>query len=350
MKIKELTAYLEQLAPPAYQESYDNAGLLVGDPEATIRGVLICLDSTEAVIQDAIERDCNLIIAHHPIIFKGLRKITGRSYVERVVVQAIKNDIAVYAIHTNLDNVYERGVNAKIAERLGLINTRLLAPKQTLKKLSSFVPALHQQQVEEALIRAGVDQVAFTHQTTYSTVAPHSADAFEAEYLKLETLFPEANSREVLKALQHSQPDQQVHFDIVTVENYSDSVGSGMIGELPTSLSEHNFLQLLKERMQSACIRHTQLLDREIKRVAVCGGAGGFLLPRAIAQNADIFVTADYKYHEFFDADGRLVIADIGHYESEQFTIELLHDIISEKFSNFAAYCTKVNTNPVHYL
>ena len=350
MKIKELTSYLEQLAPPAYQESYDNAGLLVGDPENDIRGVLICLDSTEAVVEEAIERDCNLIIAHHPIVFKGLRQITGRNYVERVVIKAIKHSIAIYAIHTNLDNVYHRGVNAKIAERIGLVNTRLLAPKQTLKKLSSFVPALHQQQVEEALISAGVDQVAFTHQTTYSTLVPHSADAFEAEYLNLETLFPEASSRKVLSALQNSQPDQQVHFDIVNVENYSDTVGSGMIGELPQPIEEKAFLRELKERMQTGCIRHTRLLGRDIRRVAVCGGAGGFLLPRAVAQGADVFVTADYKYHEFFDAENSIVIADIGHYESEQFTIELLRNIISEKFSNFAAYCTKVNTNPVHYM
>lgn len=350
MKIKEVIQYLEQIAPPVYQEGYDNAGLIVGDADAEITGALTCLDSTEAVIEEAAEKDCNLVIAHHPIIFKGLKKITGKHYVERVVMKAIRYGIAIYAIHTNLDNVYHRGVNAKIAERLGLVNTRLLSPKPAIKKLSSLVPALHQQQVEKALIQAGAEQVAFTHQTTYSTLTVHSGNGFEAEYLKMEALFASANRGAVISALHRSQPDQQVHYDITAVENLSDTVGSGMIGSLPEGMDEKAFLQMLKTRMNTACIRHTRLLGKPVERVALCGGAGGFLLSRAIAQQADVFITGDYKYHEFFDADNRIVIADIGHYESEQYTIELLYELISNKFSNFAAYCTKVNTNPVQYL
>lgn len=350
MKIRDLVRYLEQVAPPEYQETYDNAGLIVGDPDAELQGVLICLDSTEAVIEEAVAKGCNLVIAHHPILFKGLKRLTGRNYVERTVIKAIREDVAIYAIHTNLDNVYREGVNTEIARRLELTDTRLLAPKSELKKLSSFIPALHRTQVETALIKAGADQVAFTYQTSYSTVAVHGNNGFEAEYLKLEALFTSAHRVAILRALHDSQPDREVHYDIVAVENQSRSVGAGMIGRLETPMSEQAFLYMLKDRLQTPCIRHTRRLGNPIRHVAVCGGAGSFLLGKAIAQGADAFVTADFKYHEFFDADGHLLIADIGHYESEQFTIELLHGIISEKFSNFAAYCTEVNTNPIQYL
>ena len=350
MKIRDLVRYLEQVAPPDYQEAYDNAGLIVGNPDTALQGVLICLDSTEAVIEEAVAKGCNLVIAHHPIVFKGLKRLTGRNYVERTVIKAIREEVAIYAIHTNLDNVYREGVNTEIARRLELTDTRLLAPKCELKKLSSFIPALHRNQVEAALIKAGADQVAFTHQTSYSTVAVQGNNGFEAEYLKLEALFTSAHRPAILRALYDSQPDREVHYDIAAVENHSPSVGAGMIGRLKAPMSEQAFLYLLKDRMQTPCIRHTRRLGKPVRRVAVCGGAGSFLRGRAIAQGADAFVTADFKYHEFFDADGHLLIADIGHYESEQFTIELLHGIISEKFSNFAAYCTEVNTNPVQYL
>lgn len=263
IKLKELIAFLEQIAPPYLQESYDNAGLIVGDQEMTISGVMTCLDSTEAVINEAIERKCNVVVAHHPIVFKGLKSLTGVTYVERVVMKAIKNDIAIYAIHTNLDNVYYNGVNGKIAERLGLIRTTILSPKAT------------------------------------------STD---------------------------EQP-----------------IGSGMIGELKAPMKELSFLAFLKKTMQTDCIKHTKLRHLPIQKVAVCGGAGGFLLSKAIAQEADIFITSDYKYHEFFDADDKIIIADIGHFESEQFTSNLLATLISEKFPSFAAILTTIHTNPVYY-
>lgn len=263
MTIQTIIDHLEQIAPPNYQESYDNAGLIVGYPMDEVKGILTCLDSTEAVLDEAISKGCNLVIAHHPIVFRGLKKINGSNYVERVVLKAIKSNIAIYAIHTNLDNVYYNGVNAKIAEKIGLINTKILAPK-----------------------------IAFDKEGT---------------------------------------------------------VGSGMIGQLKTPIGEEAFLKHLKTSMQVNCVRHTALLGKPISTVAVCGGAGSFLFPLAKAQDADIFVTADYKYHEFFDADNALIIADIGHYESEQFTIELLFEIISKKFSNFAVYCTELITNPIHY-
>jgi dinuclear metal center YbgI/SA1388 family protein len=261
MKIKEILSVLESVAPPHLQESYDNAGLIVGDPEAETTGVLFCLDSTEAVVEEALALGCNLVVAHHPVVFRGLKRFNGSNYVERTVMQAIRKNVALYAIHTNLDNVYRQGVNAKIAEKLGLKDTRILLPK------------------------AGQTEI-----------------------------------------------------------------GAGMLGILSEEMPETDFLQHVKTSLRAACVRHTALREKPVRTVAVCGGSGSFLLSEALRAGADAFVTADFKYHEFFDAEGRLVIADIGHYESEQFTIELLFGIIRDKFPTFALHCTKVNTNPVQYL
>ena len=350
MKIKSLIAYLESIAPPVYQENYDNAGLIVGDPKAEIKGVLVCLDAVEAVVEEAIAKKCNVIIAHHPIVFKGLKKFNGKSYVERVVIKAIKNDIAIYAIHTNLDNMYFQGVNTKIAEKIGLVDTQVLAPKKTLKKLFTFVPTTHSDIVRSALFEAGAGNIGHTKQLSYSSLGVGTEGGSGGAQVKLEVLFPNDKKGAMLKALAEAYPDSHLEYDIIDVENKSSTIGSGMVGNLKKPMKEKAFLKHLKTSMKVNCIRHTALLGNEIKRVAVCGGAGGFLLSAAKGAKADIFITADYKYHEFFDADGRIIIADIGHFESEQFTIELLQEIISQKFSNFAAHCTKVNTNPIHYL
>ncbi|CAG0901435.1 unnamed protein product, partial [Darwinula stevensoni] len=268
------------IAPVAYQETYDNAGLIVGNAYTDLTGVLVCLDSIENVVDEAIAKNCNLIIAHHPIIFKGLKRLNGKNYVERTVIKAIKHDIAIYAIHTNLDNVYENGVNTKIAEKLGLKNTHILSPRQGLRKLSVLVGATQAEQVKKAMFEAGA-------------------------------------------AIAHN---------IVAIENNHHTVGAGLIGSLEQAVEEQDFLYFLKNTMKTGCVRHTHFLEKKIQKVAICGGSGGFLLSQAIAQGADIFITADYKYHEFFDADGQILIADIGHYESEQFTIELIAEIISKKF------------------
>ena len=263
-KIKEVIRYLEGIAPLGFQESYDNAGLLVGDPDRSVSGILVCLDSVEEIVDEAVSRGCNLVVAHHPIIFKGLKRILGRNYVERTVIKAIKADVALYAIHTNLDNVYHSGVNEKIAERLELENSQILLPKNNLVHAGSLV-------------------------------------------------------------------------------------GSGVVGDLQDALSGLEFLKYLKKAMSCACVKHTRLLDKPVRRIAVCGGSGSFLLRRAIQAGADFFVSSDFKYHEYFDADRQIVIADIGHFESEQFTIDLLRDLLSEKFSTFAVRSTEINTNPVNY-
>ncbi|MCO6490270.1 MAG: Nif3-like dinuclear metal center hexameric protein [Phaeodactylibacter sp.] len=343
-KIREVAAYLESIAPPVYQESYDNAGLIVGDPNAEVRGVLFCLDSTEAIIEEAIRKQCNLVIAHHPIVFRGLKRLTGRNYVERVVMQAIRHGIAIYAIHTNLDNVYFQGVNSRIAGRLGLLDTRLLAPKANLKKLSVLVPPAGSEPLREALFAAGAERVEAAGQLSFAAGAGSGQ-----ERVKLEAFFSSGKEGRMLTALSAAGNGQQLAYELVSIENANAAVGSGMVGRLAEPMEEKAFLQHLKQAMNTNCIRHTRLLGQKVETVALCGGAGGFLLGNAKAAGAQFFVTADYKYHEFFDADGQLVIADIGHYESEQFTIELLYDIICQKFSNFAARCTEAVTNPVHY-
>ncbi len=260
MIVQDITSYIESIAPLNLQESYDNAGLIVGSPEMELKSVLLCLDSTESIVEEAIEKGCNLIIAHHPIVFSGLKQLNGKNYIERTVINAIKNDIAIYASHTNLDNVFE-GVSRKIAEKIGLANCKILSP---------------------------------------------------------------------------------------STEN--EQIGSGMVGYLPEAMNSKDFLKTLKSTMNTQSIKHTRIVKDTIKKVAVCGGAGSFLLDKAIREEADVFITGDFKYHQFFDADGKIIIADIGHYESEQYTMELLHDLLTKKFPTFAFHLTNINTNPVNYL
>ena len=364
MTIKDVIQYLETIAPPTYQESYDNAGLIVGHPNTELTGVIICLDSIEAVVEEAIEKGCNLIVAHHPIVFSGLKRFNWMNYIERTVMKAIKNDISIYAAHTNLDNM-RTGVNAKIAERLGLINTEILAPKgSTLKKLYTFIPTSKADGVRNALFAAGAGKIGKYDEASFNLVgagtfrAGKGANPFvgqigqrhiEAE-LKLEVVFEQHLQSKIISALHASHPYEEVAYDIVSLDNKNQQIGSGMVGELKEPMKAKKFLKFVKEAMDAPMIRHTALLDKTIQRIAVCGGSGSFLLNKAIGVQADVFITADYKYHQFFDADGQIIIADIGHFESEQFTIDLFYDLLSKKFNNFAINKTEVNTNPVKYL
>jgi len=363
MKIKELIAYLEELAPSVYQEGYDNSGLLVGDPEHEISRGLISLDCTEAVVDEAIRRQCDIVISHHPIVFKGLKKFNGKNYVERVIMKAIKHDIALYAIHTNLDNVYG-GVSSKIAAKLGLEHHAVLSPKrQLLKKLAVFVPRTHVDTVRDALFEAGAGAIGRYDQCSYNTVGYGTFRALEGanpaigdiglqervEETKIEVVYPQHKERDVLLAMYQSHPYEEVAHDIISLQNTLSTVGSGAIGNLPAPMMAEEFLAHLKQALRLKVIRHTALLNRPIQRVAVCGGAGGFLLADAKRSGADFFITADYKYHEFFDAEDQIVIADIGHFESEQFTQELLLEVIQKKFVNFAVLLTEIDTNPIKY-
>ncbi len=364
MKIKELCQWLETIAPLAYQEPYDNSGLLCGDAAQELTGALICLDSTEEVIEEAIRMKCNLVIAHHPIIFSGLKKLTGRTYIERTVIKAIRNDIAIYAIHTNLDNVLS-GVNARICQVLGLKNTRILSPKkQLLRKLVTFVPAGNAPALREALFAVGAGQIGEYDRCSANTevigtfrasasanpaIGKRGEEHHEKE-TRVEVIFPAPIELRLLTALRHTHPYEEPAFDIYALENEYKEIGSGMLGELETPLSETEFLLRAKQTLKTGCIRHTRLLGKQVRKVAVCGGSGSFLLGDAIASGADVFLTSDYKYHQFFDADGKIVIGDVGHFESEQFTKELLFDVIREKFTTFAIHLSVTNTNPVNYL
>jgi dinuclear metal center YbgI/SA1388 family protein len=349
MKIKDITRYLESLAPSVYQESYDNSGLIVGNPNEEVTGIVICLDSIEAVIDEAIEKKCNMVIAHHPIVFRGLKRFNGRNYIERTVIKAIKHDIAIYAIHTNLDNV-RMGVNAKIAEKIGLQNTRILAPKNNLQKLSILLPIDQVDAVKVTLFQAGAGQADSSDKSSYTSVGAMTSGNTHYSKARLELLFPIDKKSAILSALASTMKGHHYSYDTSDINVKDKLVGAGMIGELPKAMKADKFLKHLKTSMDVSCVKYTRLLGKDIKKVALCGGSGGFLLNTAVDKNADIFITADYKYHEFFDADGRIVIADVGHYESEQFTIDLLFDILKDKFSTFVILKTGINTNPVNYL
>lgn len=361
--IQQLTDFLAMLAPPAYQEGYDNAGLIVGHAATAVTGVLLSLDCTEEVVEEAVRRGCNVVVAHHPIVFKGLKRLNGKNYVERTIITAIRSDVAIYAIHTNLDHV-AHGVNAMIAERLGLTNVRVLVPKrQLLMKLTYFVPEQESQRVLDALFAAGAGKVGQYSECSFQSVGegtfkpgtgtnPHLGQAGTLERVaerRVEVLFPAHLEANIMRALRQSHPYEEVAHYLHLLENEHQEVGAGAIGDLYEPMPVPEFLGYLKQKMEVNVIKYTATAQPMIQRVAVCGGAGSFLLPNALGAGADAFVTADFKYHEFFDAENKVMICDIGHYESEVFTKQLLFNHISKKFDNFALYLSEVNTNPVSY-
>lgn len=362
MKIKEVTSYLEELAPLNYQEDYDNSGLIIGDSQAELKGVLVTLDVTEEVIQEAIAKGCNLVIAHHPLIFKGLKKLNGKNYVERSVIFAIKNDIAIYAIHTNLDNVVN-GVNFKIAEKIGLSDVKILRKKKdTLLKLTVFVPREASDKLLSSLYEAGAGNIGNYNDCSFKSegigsfrpsqeanpVIGQRGNLEQVQEHRIEVILPVNLKAKVLHAMYSAHPYEEVAYYLQELENENQEVGSGAVGLLPSEMTEMEFLAHLKGNMNLDVIKFTSA-GKTIKKVAVCGGVGSFLLGDAKGAGADAFVTADYKYHEFFDAEGDIMIADIGHFESEVFTKDLLVEILSNKFTNFAPHLSEVNTNPVNY-
>jgi len=363
MTIQQVISVLEKSAPVMLQENYDNAGLLTGNPAWECTGVIVALDAIEAVIQEAIDNNCNLVMAHHPIIFSELKKLTGKNYVERTIIRAIKNDIAIYAIHTNLDNVLW-GVNGKIADKFGLVNRQVLQPKNNLlKKLVVFVPVTHAEKLKEAIFSAGAGQIGNYSECSFNSAGQGTfkggqgtnpfigkpGERFTADEIKVEVIYFDWLEQPILKAMQLAHPYEEIAYDIIAIENQHQQLGSGLIGDLPKPISETECLGLIKQQFNLSGIRHTAFTGKMVQRIAVCGGAGSFLIGSAIAAGAQIYITADVKYHEFFDADGNLLIADIGHYESEQFTIDLLIDILKENFTTFAVLKTGIKTNPVQY-
>ena len=364
MKIKDITNYLEELAPLQYAEDFDNVGLLVGNYNTTVSGVLVTLDTLEETIDEAIAKNCNLIVSFHPIIFSGLKKLNGNSYVERVILKAIKNDIAIYATHTALDNS-KQGVSAKMCEVIGLQNTSILIPKKHLiKKLTTYIPLSDADMLRKKLFEAGAgnignyDNCSFNilgegtyrgNQNSNPTIGEKGKIHTEKE-VQISVIFESKNEAPILKSLQEHHPYEEVAYQIVTTENTHQNIGMGMIGELPKAMDEKDFLVFLKKTMNTNCIRHSNLIHQKIKKVAVLGGSGSFAIENAKRAKADAYVSADFKYHEFFKAENTILLADIGHYESEQFTKNLLVDYLTKKFSNFAIILSEKSTNPIYYI
>ncbi len=363
MLIKDIIQALERLAPPSYQEDYDNSGLLVGNQNVAFKSALITLDSTEEVIDEAIKDGHNLVIAHHPIVFRGLKRITGKNYIERTIIKAIKNDIAIYAIHTNLDNV-SNGVNKKICDLIGLQQTKPLVPKQSLiQKMELFVPKDHKDDLMQKLFDAGAGKIGNYDQCSFQldgkgtfraneNANPFIGKANEQETVdetRVEFVYPDYLRHQIEATLRKHHPYEEPAYYISTLKNTNKDIGSGMVGELPEEMSNEVFLDHLKASMGLKTIKITKGFRPKVKRVAVCGGSGSFLLRNAINASADIYITADFKYHEFFDAEDKIQIADIGHYESEVFTKALLSDYLRNIFGNIAVNLSKVDTNPITF-
>lgn len=364
MKIKEVTKNIEDFAPLAYQEEYDNSGFQVGMPDAEVTGVLITIDVTEAVIDEAIEKRCNLIIAHHPLIFGKLKKIIGRNAVERCVAKAIKHDITVYACHTNIDKM-SNGVSARFARELGLKNCRTLVPEGgLLEKLVTFVPMAQAEQVRQALYAAGAGHIGNYDHCSYNLdgkgtfrasegcrpfVGEIEADHVEPE-TRIEVILKKKDESRVVEALVEAHPYEEPAYDLFALQNRYDRVGLGVVGELETEMDEVEFLRHLKGIVENGGIRHTELLGKKVKRVALCGGSGAEFLHDAIGEAADVYISCDFKYHQFFEAEKKILIADVGHFESERFTKEIFFEIVSKNNPKFAIYISSCKTNPINYI
>ncbi|NOX84808.1 MAG: Nif3-like dinuclear metal center hexameric protein [Chlorobi bacterium] len=364
MKIKEITNRLEEYAPLTLQEPYDNAGLLTGSPDGETSKVLITLDVTHEVMDEAIGKGCNLIIAHHPLIFKALKRLTGDDETQQLIIKAIKNDIALYAIHTNIDNVID-GVNGMLAQKLGLKNIRILTTKEGgLKKLVTFCPDNYADKVRGAIFQAGGGHIGNYDSCSYNLkgegtfrgleganpfVGKKGEIHFEKE-TRIETIVPDYKINAVIRAMLEAHPYEEVAYDVYPLDNENNRTGAGIIGEPEDNTGEKEFLERVKRILKADVIRHSPLRGKKVSKVAICGGSGSFLIQQAYRAGADIFITGDVKYHDFFGYAGRMVIADAGHYETEQFTKELIYSVLKENFPNFALLISEVNTNPVRIL
>ncbi len=370
MIIKDVIQLLEKTVPPAYAEDFDNTGLLVGDSSQKLTGILVTLDTLEEVVNEAIDNNCNLIVSFHPIIFSGLKKITGKNYVERTVIKAIRHNIAIYAIHTALDNHWN-GVNEAIITQLQLNNKQVLLPKKnTIKKLITFVPVEQVNTVRQALFDIGAGNIGnyshcsfnihgigtFLGEDGSNPVVGKKGELHHEKEVQLGITFHTHLQAKVIQTLLNVHPYEEVAYEITTLENTNQHIGMGMTGELQKPLTEKEFLAFLKEKMNTNCVRHSKLTGKTIKKVAVLGGSGSFAIGAAKASGADAYVTSDLKYHDFFKAESSILLADIGHYESEQFTKELLVTLLNKKISNFAPafeqgkiVLSQLNTNPITY-
>lgn len=364
--IKDLLHCLKRLADPSLQEDYDNSGLITGNPTDLCTGIICCLDVTESVLDEAITNNVNLIVSHHPILFKPLKTITPTSFVEKILLKAIKNDLAIYAIHTNYDNVIN-GVNLALAKKIGLIEStlKILAPVSgKLAKLYTYVPIEHKELLKTALFEAGSGQIGKYHECSFETpgtgtfkpkagstpfIGQPGGHRENVPEVKIEVIFPVWLKHNILQALKANHPYEEVAYEIIITENEHQEIGSGMLGEMPEAMDAQHFLSFIRQKFELDVLRHSKSTGKPIKKIAICGGAGSFLLKTAIASGADAFLTADLKYHDFFEPDSKLIMIDIGHYESEIAAVAQLANYLKEKFPTFAVLQTKVDTNPVKY-
>jgi len=363
-KIKEILSVLEEMAPLAYAEDFDNVGLLVGDPDTEATGVLVCHDALESVLDEAIAKECNLVVCFHPILFSGIKKITGKNYVERSIIKAIKNDIAIYSVHTALDN-HQDGVNKIFCDALGLINTKVLIPKENfIRKLVTYTISENAEKLRNALFDAGAGNIGNYEDCSFSSKGigtymgnehsnPQLGERFEfvqGDEIKIEVTFEKYLESKILKALFSNHAYEEVAYEVYELQNKHQNIGLGMIAEFETPMDEKDFLLFVKEKMISEGIRHSSFLGKPIKKVAVLGGSGSYAIKNAISAGADAFLTADLKYHQFYEAENRLLLADIGHFESERYTKNYIVDYLRKKILNFAIILSEENTNPVKYL
>lgn len=364
MKIKEVVDALEMFAPLPLQDGFDNAGLQIGLTDAEAAGALLCLDVTEAVVDEAISLGYNLIVSHHPLIFKGYKSITGKDYVERCIMKAIKHDIVIFSMHTNLDNA-PQGVNYKIAEKIGLQNVQILEPKENaLLKLVTFVPVKQAEQVRQALFNAGCGCIGNYDSCSYNLEGKGTFRAGEGTHpfcgkqgelheepeVHIETILPAFKKSAVVRALIAAHPYEEPAYDLYPLQNNWSQAGAGVVGELLTPEAEDDFLHRIKHTFEVGCVKHSRTNGRMIRKVALCGGAGAFLLPRAVASGVDVFITGEVKYHDYFSYENSILVAEIGHYESEQYTKEIFYSITREMFPSLSVSMTSVNTNPIKYL
>lgn len=363
MIIQDVITHLEEFAPTYYAEDFDNVGLLVGNNKDEIKGILICHDTLEEVVEEAIQKDCNLIVSFHPIVFNGLKKLNGNSYVERVVIKAIQHKIAIYAIHTALDNALE-GVNNAMCKQLGLINTKILLPKnEAIYQLVTYVPTANASNLLEGLFKAGAGEIGNYSECSFQQIGTGSFKGNETsnpaygkrgkreelEETQIQIIFEAHLQHQILQALRDHHPYEEVAYQILPTKNVNQTRGIGMVGEFESEMEETSFLQHLKKVFGTPCIRHSKLLGKPIKRVAVLGGSGAFAIGAAKKAKADAFISGDFKYHDFYLAENEIVLADVGHYESERYTKEILYTYLTKKITNFAIVLSEVDTNPIQY-
>lgn len=363
MKIKEFIKEFEQIIPVRQAEDFDNVGLLCGNPEREISGVLIAHDALEFIIDEAIEKNFNLILCFHPIIFSGLKSITGKNYVERAVLKALENKIAIYAIHTAFDNDYF-GVNYKICEVLGLKNQQVLMPKKNqLKKLEVYVPTDSAEKLRNALFVAGAGNIGFYDECSFTIQGDGTFRPLEgsnpvtgthnerenANEVLLSVIFEDYKKHQILFAMKQNHPYEEVAYQLISLDNENQYTGLGRFGDLETEMNETDFLKFVKEKFNLNIIRHSSLNNKKIRTIGVLGGSGVSGIKAAMSAKCDAYITGDVKYHDFFSAEGKMLICDIGHFESEQFVVQQLFEILSEKFTTFAIAKTTQITNPVNY-